>query len=299
MPRACATEASDIGHRPDIRVDGEIGPVVGETAAGGERVEAAGPERVAAFGRAAGIVEIDQDHVEAGIGLGEKALRRIEHHGLLQVKPAARDRDDGLVGIDEGRRAIRQIGADEPPHRRAAHAEQQRIDRLPAHRQRQRHQPLVMEHQARRIEQIHARLLGHLRACAERAQGAEMPRAAVEIDDEDRGAKGLGAPQHANPRVAAEVIENQAALPLFAVIGDHRQAASRADGTASAKRRSARPPASASECRCRVRAGRTSHRRCAAECAPRAARPSRSRSAATRIGPTEASARAQRKASWR
>ena len=48
-----------------------------------------------------------------------------------------------------------------------------------------------------------------------------MPRPPVEIDDEDRSAEGLGAAQHPNPRVVAEIIEDQAALPLFAIFGDH------------------------------------------------------------------------------
>ena len=52
-----------------------------------------------------------------------------------------------------------------------------------------------------------------------------MPRAAVEIDDKDRSTKGFGAAQQANSRIMAEIIEDQALLPLLAVLGDHQAAA--------------------------------------------------------------------------
>ena len=90
-----------------------------------------------------------------------------------------------------------------------------------------------MKDEVCRIEQVHARLLGDLRYAAERAQGAEMPRPAVEIDNEHRSAEGFGSAEHSDSRLAPEIIENQAFLPLFAVIGDHRAAAA---GIASAKR---------------------------------------------------------------
>src|SRR5712691_2462389 len=48
-----------------------------------------------------------------------------------------------------------------------------------------------------------------------------MARAPVEIDDEDRSAKGVGAAQQPDARVAAKIIKDQAALPLFSVIRDH------------------------------------------------------------------------------
>ena len=65
-----------------------------------------------------------------------------------------------------------------------------------------------MKHQLRRVEQIHARLLGDLRLAdrraaeirAERAEGAVVTRPAVEIDDEHRGAEGVGMAQDAQPR---------------------------------------------------------------------------------------------------
>ena len=67
---------------------------------------------------------------------------------------------------------------------------------------------------------------------AERPQGPEIARPPVEIDDEDRSAEDLGPAQHPNPRVIPEIIENQAALPLFAIIGNHGGIA----GITSAKR---------------------------------------------------------------
>ena len=89
-----------------------------------------------------------------------------------------------------------------------------------------------MKDEARRIEQIHARLLGDLRPGAERTQSPEIPRPPVEIDDEDRSAEDLSPAQHPNARVIPEIIDDQAALPLFAIIGDHGGIA----GIASAKR---------------------------------------------------------------
>ena len=80
-----------------------------------------------------------------------------------------------------------------------------------------------------------------------------MALPAVEIDDKDRRAKGLGAAQQADPRVTAKIIEDQALLPFLAIFGDH-QAATRHDWTgtevagraasAAAKRVNARPPPS-------------------------------------------------------
>ena len=45
-----------VGHRPDLRVDGEVGPVVGEAAAGRQGIEAARPKSLVALGGAAGAV---------------------------------------------------------------------------------------------------------------------------------------------------------------------------------------------------------------------------------------------------
>src|SRR5262245_59601668 len=81
-----------------------------------------------------------------------------------------------------------------------------------------------MEYQARRVEQVHARLFGYLRAGAKRAQCAEMALAAVEIDDKNRSAEGCRTPQQADPRIAAEIIEDKALLPLLAEFGDHQAA---------------------------------------------------------------------------
>ena len=89
-----------------------------------------------------------------------------------------------------------------------------------------------MKNQAGGIEQVHARLLGDLRPGAERPQGPEITRPPVEIDDKDRSAEDLGPAQHPNSRVIPKIIEDQAALPLFSVIGDHGGKA----GTAAAKR---------------------------------------------------------------
>ena len=50
-----------------------------------------------------------------------------------------------------------------------------------------------------------------------------MPRAAVEIDDKHRRAEGLGSPQQAQPRVAAEIVEDEPALAVLAEFRDHRQ----------------------------------------------------------------------------
>ncbi len=62
---------------------------------------------------------------------------------------------------------------------------------------------------------------------AERAQGAEMARSPVEVDDEHRRAEGRRTPQQPQPRIAAKIIEDQAALPLFAEFGDHLRAVGR------------------------------------------------------------------------
>ena len=53
-----------LGHWPDVRVDRKIGPVAGEAAAGGKRVQASAPEHLVALGRAGGPVEVDEDRVE-------------------------------------------------------------------------------------------------------------------------------------------------------------------------------------------------------------------------------------------
>src|SRR6516165_2241943 len=53
-----------LGHRPDIRVDRKIGPVAGEAAARGERLETSGPEQLVALGGAGGAIEVDEDRIE-------------------------------------------------------------------------------------------------------------------------------------------------------------------------------------------------------------------------------------------
>ena len=75
-------------------------------------------------------------------------------------------------------------------------------------------------------------MLGDLRPRPERPQGPEIARPPVEIDDEDRSAEDLGSAQHPNSRILSEIIENEAALPLFGIIGNHDGRA----GIASAKR---------------------------------------------------------------
>jgi propanol-preferring alcohol dehydrogenase len=212
-----------IAERAHFRIDREIGPVDGQAPARRERIETAPPEPLVEIGRAGGVVEIDEDRVELRRGAGEIALGGVDNDVLAQIEPAARDRGHGLVGLDQGRRAVRQIGAQEAPHRRPADAQQQRGAPLPGERKRQRHQPLVVEDEARRIEEIHARLLGHLGAGAERAERAVVPDAAVEIDNEDRGAESLGATQQADARCPAEIVEDQPAPPLLAELGDHHR----------------------------------------------------------------------------
>src|SRR5271166_1521122 len=54
-----------------------------------------------------------------------------------------------------------------------------------------------------------------------------MPRAAVEVDDKDRRAESRRPPQQAQPRIAAKIIEDEPALPLFAELGDHLNCAHR------------------------------------------------------------------------
>src|SRR5579872_3603862 len=89
-----------------------------------------------------------------------------------------------------------------------------------------------MKDQLRRVEQIHARLLGHLVAAAkpggdglfegdaERAQRAVMPLAAVEIDDEQRSAKSRRRTQLPDARGLAEIIVDQ--TPLTVLFGAFR-----------------------------------------------------------------------------
>src|SRR5260370_16356444 len=60
-----------------------------------------------------------------------------------------------------------------------------------------------------------------MRPGPERTEGAEMPWAPVEIDDEDGSAKGRGAAQQPDPSVVAEVIEDQVPAPLFAIFRHH------------------------------------------------------------------------------
>src|SRR5271166_3892682 len=254
-PAAASDCGERFGHRSDIGIDREIRPVADEAAAGCQRVEASDPEHLVALRRAGRTVEVDEDRIEFRRGPGEKPLSGIVHDGLVQVEPAAGERDDRLVRVDQGRRAVGQVGADEAPHRSTADTKQQCGNRPFDHGEGERHQPLIVEYQARRVEQVHARLLGHLRPGAERAQGPEMAQPTVEIDDKDRSAEGLRTTQQADPRVAAEIIEDQALLPFLAIFGDH-QAATRHDWTgtgvvgraaiATAKRVNARPPPSLS-----------------------------------------------------
>ena len=56
--------------------------------------------------------------------------------------------------------------------------------------------------------------------------------ASWELDDEDRSAEDLRPAQHPNSRIVSEIIENEAALSLFGIIGNHDGRA----GIASAKR---------------------------------------------------------------
>src|SRR5882724_6406621 len=76
-----------VGHRLDGRVDREIGPVGGEAAAGGERIEAARPEHPVALGRARRAVEVDEDRIELRRRSGDVALRGFVHDRLTQVEP--------------------------------------------------------------------------------------------------------------------------------------------------------------------------------------------------------------------
>src|SRR5262245_40065633 len=78
-----------------------------------------------------------------------------------------------------------------------------------------------MEDETRRVEQVHAGLLGDLCPGAKRAQSAEMPRPAVEIDDKNGSPKGFGVPQQPDARVGSEIIEDQAAPPLFTIFRNH------------------------------------------------------------------------------
>ena len=137
-------------------------------------------KRLVERGGAAQIVEIDQHDVETPVVAGQETLRRFDHDRLAQIEPALGDRHHGLIGVDEGWRAFRDIGAHEAPHRGAADPEQQRRNGPLAEREGERHQSLVMEHQMRRVEQVHAGLLGQLRLIrvggaergAERSEGA-------------------------------------------------------------------------------------------------------------------------------
>src|SRR5712675_2313206 len=107
-----------------------------------------------------------------------------------------------------------------------------------------------MKHQLRRIQQIHARLLGDLRLPdrraaeirAERAQRAVVARPAVEIDDEHRRAERLGMAQDAQPRPAAEIIGDQLAQMRIARSRCHYAAAGSAPAAASAATVSANWP---------------------------------------------------------
>ena len=118
-----------LGHRPHTLVGREIGPVGRQAAARRQRIDAAPPEGFVERRRAARIVKIDQDDVEPRRVAGQETLRRVDDDRLAQIEPAAGDRRDALVGFDQGRRAFRQIGAHEAPHRGAADPEQQRRDR--------------------------------------------------------------------------------------------------------------------------------------------------------------------------
>src|SRR5579871_854317 len=106
-----------VRHRPNCRVDREIGPVVGQATARVEQIETAPPEPLVAFRRPRGIVKIDQHNVEASWSRGDILLGRLEDHGIGQIEPAPRDGWYDLVGVDQSRRAIGQVGAHEAPHR--------------------------------------------------------------------------------------------------------------------------------------------------------------------------------------
>src|SRR5215472_10128832 len=81
----------------------------------------------------AGPVEVDEDHVESRRRSGKKSLRGVVHYRLVQVEPAAGERDDRLVRIYQSRRAFRQVGAHKAPHRSTTDAEQQCGDRPLGH----------------------------------------------------------------------------------------------------------------------------------------------------------------------
>ena len=102
--RATAASASDIGrtaglteNRPSCWRERRPAPGI-EQPAQNTSSWSAGPD----------LVEIDQDRVETRAGRGDELLRRFDGHRLGQGEPAAGDRGDGLVGIDQGRGAIRQ-----------------------------------------------------------------------------------------------------------------------------------------------------------------------------------------------
>jgi hypothetical protein len=83
-----------------------------------------------------------------------------------------------------------------------------------------------VEHQLRRVEQIHARLFGDLGGVAEparrrpikrrteRAKRAVVPRATIEIDNEQRRAERGRRTQCPDARGLAEIIVDQAPLAL-------------------------------------------------------------------------------------
>src|SRR5262249_23117864 len=116
-PRPRATAAGGFGHGPAVRVAAKIAPVPGEGPAGGRPFQAADPEHLVAIRRACGAVEVDEDHVELRRRSGEKSLRGVVHYRLVQIEPAAGERDDRLVRVYQSRRAFGQVGAHKAPHR--------------------------------------------------------------------------------------------------------------------------------------------------------------------------------------
>ena len=192
--------------------------------------------------------------------------------------------------------------------------EQQRRDRPLAHREGQRHQPLVVKHQMRRVEQVHARLLGDLRRVgvggaerrAERSEGAVMPRR--------RGRNRRRTPRRQRPRPAAAPAAASrrrnnrrsagAAARRRAVAGIRRlsrsgEGAAGEQGERIGETAERRLPALPTDRRCRGRAARTSHRRCAAGWRAAVGDAGRGAQFGKPHRAVSASARAQRNASCR
>src|SRR5438309_1435313 len=75
-----------IGHRPDRRVDREIGPVAGKATAGGKRIEAARPKHLVVVGRPGRAVEIDEDRVELRGLAGAELVRSVMLDRVVEIE---------------------------------------------------------------------------------------------------------------------------------------------------------------------------------------------------------------------